>query len=1148
MTLASQGYFRDPTLFEDNIVFVCEDDLWKVHVNGGVAQRITSSRSEFRAPMFSPDGRWIACCSREEGEHDLYLMPAEGGMLTRLTFLNGVLYPVAWSADSQNIVFRSTHQAVHRSSDACLYQVSCEGGPVQRLDYGPATALSYEPEGKGVVLGRNTISNSRWKRYRGGMVGEIWVDVSGAGDFKRILQELPGNPIAPRWIGARIYFISDHEGIGNLYSCTPEGADLRQESFQKEFYVRHPATDGSRFVCHVGADLCLMNVQDEPSEQQMSPIPIQWHSQKTSTQRRFVYGDQYLSDVLLNPEGDRVSLISRGKLFCMPLWEQSVCQYGQRDGVRYRSPQWLADGRLSVISDQLQREERLELFDEPALAPEQSISLPSGRVQSLLASPKFSQLVFTNSRLELYLIDLEAEPSQENTDKDSETAPEKASEKDAASKEEIVPEARITRLDSSTIREISDVVFSPDGHWIAYCKHLTLELTAIFLMNLKERVPVQITQPVRYDFAPSFDPDGRWLYFLSSRTYNPIWDTVQTATTFARSIKPYLITLDAKQGNPFWDTPHAPGSQKDNEKEKESEEAEKEKTKTEDSDSNSTDTNKEAANKDSEETEDSDAIKIDLEDITERIIEFPVSESIYGQILGLSNRVIFTEQPLLGSMEEEDDEHAPKSCVLWMYDFEKQERELLAPSVDYIQINDSAKTLLYESEGKIRVIEAGVIPPEASESSSHSRKSGWIDLSRVRVSVNYQKEWQQMFCEAWRLQKEFFWTENLSGVDWEQVYQRYEPLLARVASRSELSDLIWEMQGELGTSHAYEYGGEYPFLAHYPVGKLGADIEYSKEKKAWFFSHIYKGDIWKKEEHSPLAEPGIPVKEGDHLLAIGGVPLDEHTTPEELLVHQAGEWVMLSVQASESDSKEEGKKQEAETLHIEVQTMHSDQAARYREWVNQNQKKVSDATDGRIGYLHIPDMHVAGIAEFHRGYLSQVNKEGLIIDVRYNAGGMVSPLILEKLAHRHLGYDVPRWGEPESYPVHTIRGHLIALTNQFAGSDGDMFSYSFRHLELGKLVGKRTWGGVIGIDEGYPMVDGTTTTQPQYSIWFHKDGWAVENYGVEPDIVVEDPPQAYKNTQDPQLQRAIEEMLQLLKDEPIHPVQFSPAPLKPLPK
>jgi len=1119
------GYYSQPTIYKNKLVFVCENDLWEVSTGGGKANRLTNAISEIHSPFFSPDANFISCCAKEEGEHDIYIMESKGGQLKRLTWLNTVTNVLGWSNDGKNIFFRSTHEAIHsKGCDAWLFKVPVKGGSVEVLPFGPAMTFSQQQTAKkSIILGRNKINNSRWKRYRGGMIGEVWVDKQNTGNFKRLLRELSGNPVSPFWIDERIWFVSDHDGIGNLYSCNVDGKDIRQETFQKDYYVRYPATDGVNVVYNVGGELWKVDPTKKVSPMREKLIKIDFFSNKNKLQRRFFYGDKFWEEKVIHPKGHEIALTVRGKLFSMPLWEEAVKQYGIRDGVRYRLPCWLSNGNIAVISDasflnpkkntSSSMLEQLDIFeDTPSEIPILSHKLPPGRIQEISASPRHGHLAITTSRMSIYLI--------------------------------IASSGNSYKLDDSKFREIRDIAFSPDGRWIVYSKYISLELSAIFLIDLnpsnkgnsiQPSRPFKITNPVRYDFSPSFDPEGRWIYFISSRTFNPIWDTVQTGTSFSRSMKPYILTLRENIQNPFIPKPRAIGEETNGNSTKEVQKSTKNETK-------------------EIPFEKKLNLEIDLDGIANRIIEFPVSEGIFEKVIGLSKKVIFTEFPIQSGIDNLsfEEKFENDDGLLWIYDFEKQEIEKVADNVGNFEISvpgefcNISRTILYNSGNKIRAIEAGIILSEDIKlEEDNSRKSGWIDLKRIRFSVDFHKEWSQMFHETWRLQKEFFWTEDLSGVDWEKVYKRYVCLLPRIGSRTELSDLIWEMQGELGTSHAYEYGGDYQYESSYPVGYLGADIIFDKKIKSWIFEKIFIGDIWKYNEHSPLAEPGILIKEGDELVAIGGIELNEKNTPGKLLVNQAGQNVTLKV--NKKYFKREKQKKYLKSCEVIVKTLLSEKGLRYRDWVTNNLETVTTLTNGNIGYIHIPDMSTYGIAEFHRGFLSQVDREGLIIDVRFNAGGMVSPLILEKLMHRHLGYDVPRWGSPESYPYHTLRGPLVVIANQFTGSDGDMFTESFRQLKLGTIIGKRTWGGVIGIDSRYQLVDGSTTTQPQYSILFHNSGWSVENYGVDPDIEVEDSPQSFLKKEDILLIKAVDEILKILEKKPLPSLSFPPSPKKLIP-
>ena len=412
-------------------------------------------------------------------------------------------------------------------------------------------------------------------------------------------------------------------------------------------------------------------------------------------------------------------------------------------------------------------------------------------------------------------------------------------------------------------------------------------------------------------------------------------------------------------------------------------------------------------------------------------------------------------------------------------------------------------------------------------------------MSRLNVLVNPVDEWQQMMREAWRLQRDHFWTEDMSKIDWEKVYERYAPLVERVSTREEFSDLLWEMQGELGTSHAYVWGGDIPRTPHYGVGLLAADFVYDKKYGAYKIINIVEGDPWDENGSSPLVRAGVQVNEDDLLWAIGGKELSAEIRPETLLVNLAKQEIQLTV----SNSKGKNKRK------VIVKTLKSPTQARYRQWVEKNRAYVHKQTNGTVGYIHIPNMSAWGFSEFHRGFLSECDKDGLVVDVRFNGGGSVSPLLLEKLARKRLGFDLTRWFGVFTYPEDSPAGPMVALTNEYAGSDGDIFTHGFKVMGLGPVIGKRTWGGVIGIWPRHPLVDGGITTQPEFSFWFEDIGWTVENYGVDPDIEVEITPQDYVADKDPQLDRGIKEVLEIIrKNPPLKGPDLSSRPTLGLPK
>jgi len=1069
------GYYRYPSIAGDRILFICEDDLWTAPAGGGDAARLTVSFGTCTYPRFSPDGAWVAFVSTDEGNPELYVMPSRGGEPRRLTFLGATLAStVGWSNDGSEIYFVANPTTWYEN-ETRPFAIARDGGTPRDLNIGHARSLSFDLQGR-LVLGRNAADPARWKRYRGGTAGEIWVDADGTGTFARL--PLPdGNPCWPMWIGDRIFFLADHEGIGNIYSCALDGTGVTRHSHEGEYYARFPSTDGRRIVYSAGAELVCYDVASDRT----SRIEIATRSAAPQTVRRFEKASESLENYVPSPDGTQIAFVARGQEFTMPLFEGATIRHGTGGRARTRLTQWLGDGERLVAVTDVNGYEQIAVRRADASEPLKLVTTGDiGRVTDMVSSPDGSLVAFANHRHDLCVLD--------------------------------VDEGDVRVLDTCPAHRIGDLAFSPDGRFIAYVWWPVLGTSIIRVVKVRSGKVHDVSSPLRTDSSPAWDPDGKYLYFISTRDFNPVYDALQFDLSFPQASRPFVVTLRDDVPSPFVPKPkpvhHDHGEHDHRSNNKPSKPAD---------------------------------VEIDFDGITGRVLGFPVDEGEYGQIVAVRDRALFTRFTVKGikPSRREDldrDEHG----TLLAYDFEQQRLATIAPECDEIRLGRDGRTLIYRVEDRLRAIDAlADLPEEGDEqkpATEPGRKSGWLDLDRASVEIVPRDEWAQMYREAWRLQSEQFWVEDMSDIDWDRVFDRYAVLLPRVRTRTELSDLIWEMQGELGTSHAYEWGGDYREPPQYQRGFLGADLRWDDDRAAYAIERIYRGDSWNREHDSPLAEPGLGVHEGDAIVAIGGDRLSRDVTPDQLLVNASDKHVSVTLR---------DKKDRERT--VLVKALASEAALRYRAWVERNRRYVHERTGERVGYLHVPDMGPWGFSEFHRGYLSEFDRKGLIVDVRYNRGGHVSPLLLEKLARKRIGYDAPRYGAPVPYPPESVGGPMVALTNQFAGSDGDIFSHSFKLYKLGPLVGKRTWGGVIGIDPYHHLVDGTLTTQPEFSFWFVDAGWGVENYGTAPDYDVDIAPHDYRDGNDPQMEVALQLMDRALEDYVELRPDLSTRPSLPLP-
>ncbi len=792
-------------------------------------------------------------------------------------------------------------------------------------------------------------------------------------------------------------------------------------------------------------------------------LEVDLASPRAQRSRRFVPTGQALEGFDLHPENHSVALTARGRTWALGLWEGPVLRPGTPHGVRYRLARYLSDGeRLLVVSD-AGGEEALEVHDLAG----------AGSVRRLAATETCGRA-------------LDLEVSHDDGWAAFSNHRQELVVVDLAS-----GEARV--LDHSPHGRLAGLAFSPDGRWLAYALPETQHTCSIKLVELETGAVTLATHPEFRDVRPVWDPGGRYLYFLSAREYDPVADNLAFHYAFARGVRICLLTLRADVPSPLHPAPRALKKKKNGDED--------------------------GASKVSE-------LAIDLQGLPDRVVQLPIAASNYSDLTVSGDRVLYLVHPLKGVRHRSwRDTRVPAEATLKAYDVRELAEKTLLSGVSGLRSSRDRRFLLLQISRRLRVVRATVDKVDKG-STAPSRATGFVDLGRVPVEVDPPAEWTQMLRESWRLMRDHFWVEDMSGVDWEACWERYAPLLDRVGCRSEWSDLAWQLQGELGTSHAYELLGDHRRPPAWAAGRLGAT--WGTDGR---ITSIARGDSWDRRHRSPLARPGLDVQVGDRVVAVDGQPLDGRPVAEAL-VNRAGREVQLSL-------SREG---ETEVRRVSVKTLRIDAGAWYRTWVKDNRARVHTATEGRAGYVHVPDMGPNGFSEFHRSWVTELDRAGLVIDIRYNRGGHVSTLLMDKLSRRVLGWGVQRWGSPRPYPRHAHRGPLVCITNQFAGSDGDIFGQAFKLAGLGPLIGVRSWGGVIGIWPRHKLADGTITTQPEFAGWYAEVGWGLENHGTEPDVVVEQTPADWAAGRDPQLDRAIELLEAIREEQGPRPPDLGPRP------
>ncbi|MHA6759857.1 S41 family peptidase [Streptacidiphilus sp. PAMC 29251] len=1080
----ADSYLRFPHIHADLVTFVAEDDVWLAPLAGGRAWRVSADQVPVTRPRISPDGTLLAWTSTRDGAPEVHVAPVDGGPARRLTFWGSAQTAVlGWTAEGE-ILARSSVGRMSRAHP-WAFAVPLDGGPARQLPYGRIGGVAQEPAGG---AGRVLLSSAgmgrepaHWKRYRGGTAGKLWIGVEG--DFARLHAEVDGNIESPMWVGDRVAFLSDHDGIGQLWSSLPDGSDLRRHS-DHEFYARNAATDGARVVYHSGGDLFLV---DDLAGAEPRRLEIRLGGPRVDRQPFPVAAGRHLGRVAPDAEARSSVVEVRGTIHRVTHRDGPARTLSAVPGVRNRLPQALPDGASAWVSD-AGGEDGLELSDGRRIAHGQL-----GRVEELAASPDGKQLAVANRDGLVLLVQ--------------------------------VADGTVRQIDRGTSSHATDLAFSPDSQWLVWSHALGVEEVPrqLRMAKLADGTVTELTPPRFTDYAPAFTTDGKHLAFLSMRDFDPVYDAHVFDLSFPVACRPYLLTLAADTLSPFGPQPQgrALGKGGDEAEGKDGKDA-----------AAATGAEGDEAGTDSgaaDGAEEAPAVtRLDLEGLADRIVPFPVPSGSYSRLRAVKGGVVWLEHPLageLGTSKATPEDEAERSS-LQRFDFATRRAETLVDELDGFEISGDGSRLAVVDHGELRIV-----PADRRVGKDERDDAVTVDLSRIRVTIDPAAEWRQMFDETARLMRDNFWRIDMGGLDWPAVQARYRPLVERVGSHSDLVDLLWELQGEPGTSHAYVTPRGHGVAGNRRQGMLGADLA-RDPAGVWRVTRVLPGESSDPAARSPLGAPGVSVRAGESILEVDGRPVDTVSGPGPLLVGTAGKPVELTIGSATPTNAEGDAAEAGSTRSVVVVPLADEEALRYHAWVADRRAYVHERSAGALGYLHVPDMVANGWAQVHRDLRTEMARDGLVVDVRENRGGHTSQLIIEKLNRRVIGWGVVRDLTPHTYPEIAPRGPLVSVADEFSGSDGDIVNAAFQALKLGPVVGVRTWGGVVGIDGRYGLVDGTRVTQPRYSTWMEGYGWNLENHGVDPDVEVVCTPQDWAAGRDPQLDEAIRIALAALAETP----------------
>jgi len=1065
---------QKPTLSRTQIVFMHGGDLWSVPREGGEARRLTTGPGIETNPVFSPNGTQIAFTGEYDGNVDAFVLPAAGGVPRRLTWHPAPDIVLGWTPDGKRIVFSSPRTSYSFFME--LFTVGLDSGLEQKLPLPMGYEATYSPDGAQlayVPIGR---AFAVWKRYRGGRTTPIWVANLSNSRVEKVPRE-NSNDFNPMWAGDKVYFLSDRNGPVTLFSYDPRTKQVKQALENRGLDLKSASAGPGAIVYEQFGSLHLYDLGSGRTR----PVNVHVTGDMPEVRERLVNVGRRLRNAHISPTGARAVFEARGEILTVPAEKGDPRNLTNTMAVMDRDPAWSPDGKTIAYFSDESGEYALHLRDQSGMSEVKKISLGEpGFYFSPRWSPDGKKIAYVDNHQSIWYVDLE-QKKPVKVDKD----------------------LYWTWGGSGQLTP----AWSPDSKRLAYARRIKNYMSAVYIHSLADGKNVQVTDGMSDARFPVFDKDGKYLYFTASTDAGPSMEPdIHSATRpVTRSV--YLTVLTKDLASPL-----APES--DEEKTAEEKKADEKKDEEKKDEAKK---KEEAAKKGPDQV----SVKIDFDNIGQRILALPLPPRRYvGLQIGKAGVLLALEAPAPAP-------GAQFALTVHRFDLKTRKSDVAIGGVQTFEVSPNGEKMLYRQVDRW-VIAAlrpmatgpGAGPPPAPPAASGS--DGTLKTADIEVRANPRAEWQQMYREVWRIERDFFYDPGFHGLDLKAAGKKYEPYLETISARTDLNYLFAEMLGEMTVGHLFVFGGETPDVKRVQTGLLGAD--YTIENGRYRFARVYNGENWNPDLKAPLTQPGVNVAAGEYLLAVNGRDLRSTDNVYSFFEATAGKSVVLRVGTDPSG---------ANSREVTVVPVPSESRLRNLAWIEDNRRKVDQMTNGRVAYVYMPDTSFGGFTNFTRYFFAQVGKEAVIIDERFNGGGALATDIVDFLKRKMLSLVASRDGADEVQPQGAIFGPKVMIVNEFAGSGGDAMPWYFRRAGVGKLIGKRTWGGLVGRAAAPPLMDDGFVSAPSSAVWNPNGQWEVENVGIAPDIEVEHDPEVVRQGRDPQLEKAVQVVMEELEKNPV---------------